>query len=46
MSQKKSSFKILNIEIYHIQILNAQNLEYTFIQNLKYTILDVYLEII
>lgn len=40
MLQKKSAFKI-----YHVQILNAQNLEYIFFQNLKYTILDVYLEI-
>lgn len=46
MLQKKSAYKILNIEIYPVQILNAQNLEYTSIQNLKYTILDVYLEII
>lgn len=45
MLQKKSAFKILIIEIYRIQISNAQNLEYAFIQNHKYTILDVYLEI-
>lgn len=45
MLQKRSAFKILIIEIYRIQISNAQNLEYAFIQNHKYTILDVYLEI-
>lgn len=44
MLKKKSALKILNIQMYNIQILNKRNLEYTSIQNLDYKILDVYLE--
>lgn len=44
MLKKKSAFKILNIQMYNIQILNKRNLEYTSIQNLDYEILDIYLE--